>query len=101
MGFESLRRHPDSGIFLLRKRVPERLKHIVGKREIKISLGTTDRKRLRITRFMLLTPSGKTEPCLKRGPNQRRSVLRMVGQGITSRCIWITPSSRVLRFARR
>jgi integrase len=48
MGFESLRRHPDSGIFLLRKRVPERLKHIVGKREIKLSLGTTDRKVARI-----------------------------------------------------
>src|ERR1700738_3313694 len=50
---------------------------------------------------MLLIPSGKTVPCLKRGPNQRRSVLRIVGQGITSRCIWITPSSRALRFARR
>jgi hypothetical protein len=48
MGFESLRRHPDSGIFLLRKRVPERLKLIVGKREIKLSLGTTDRKVARI-----------------------------------------------------
>jgi hypothetical protein len=57
--------------------------------------------KLRITRLMLLTPSGKTVPCLKRGPNQRRSVLRIVGQGITSRCIWITPSSRVLSFARR
>ena len=48
MGFESLRRHPDSGIFPLRKRVPERLKKIVGKREIKLSLGTTDRKVARI-----------------------------------------------------
>jgi integrase len=48
MGFESLRRHPDSGIFQVRKRVPERLKHIVGKREIKLSLGTTDRKVARI-----------------------------------------------------
>lgn len=48
MGFESLRRHPDSGIFLLRKRVPERLKHIVGKGEIKLSLGTTDRRVARI-----------------------------------------------------
>jgi hypothetical protein len=48
MGFESLRRHPDSGIFLLRKRVPERLKQIVGKREIKISLRTCDRTVARI-----------------------------------------------------
>jgi integrase len=42
MGFESLRRHADSGIFLLRKRVPERLKKIVGKGEIKLSLRTRD-----------------------------------------------------------
>lgn len=42
MGFESLRRHPDSGIFLLRKRVPERLKEAVGKGEIKLSLRTRD-----------------------------------------------------------
>jgi hypothetical protein len=48
MGFESLRRHPDSGIFLLTKRVPERLKLIVGKREIKISLRTCDRALARI-----------------------------------------------------
>jgi integrase len=48
MGFESLRRHPDSGIFLLRKRVPERLTEIIGKREIKISLRTCDRAVARI-----------------------------------------------------
>jgi hypothetical protein len=42
MGFESLRRHPISGIFLLRKRVPERLKETVGKGEVKLSLGTRD-----------------------------------------------------------
>lgn len=48
MGFESLRRHPDSGVFLLRKRVPARLKQFVGKGEIKLSLGTTDRKVARI-----------------------------------------------------
>ncbi|UPK40812.1 tyrosine-type recombinase/integrase (plasmid) [Bradyrhizobium sp. 186] len=42
MGFESLRRHPDSGIFLLRKRVPERLKEAVGKGEVKLSLRTRD-----------------------------------------------------------
>ncbi|UPT92352.1 hypothetical protein HAP41_0000049540 (plasmid) [Bradyrhizobium barranii subsp. apii] len=44
MRLECLRRDPDSGIFQIRKRVPERFKHIVGKREIKLSLGTTDRK---------------------------------------------------------
>jgi len=48
MGFESLRRHPVSGIFQLRKRVPAWLKDIVGKSEIKLSLGTTDRKVARI-----------------------------------------------------
>lgn len=48
MGFESLRRHPDSGIFQFRKRVPAWLQPIVGKREIKLSLGTTDRKVARI-----------------------------------------------------
>jgi hypothetical protein len=30
---------------------------------------------------MLLTRSGKTVLCLKLGPNQRRSVLRIVGAG--------------------
>src|SRR2546429_7789750 len=50
---------------------------------------------------MLLTQCGKAVPCLKHGPNQRLSVLRIVGQGTTSRCIWITPSSRGSRFARR
>jgi hypothetical protein len=46
------------------------------------------------------TPSGKTVLCLKRGPNQRRSGQRTVGQGTTSRCVWITRSSKVSRFAR-
>jgi integrase len=48
MRLECLRRDPDSGIFQIRKRVPERFKRIVGKREIKLSLGTTDRKVARI-----------------------------------------------------
>jgi hypothetical protein len=34
--------HRDSGIFLFRKRVPERLKAVVGKTEIKFSLHTRD-----------------------------------------------------------
>jgi hypothetical protein len=36
------KRHPESGIFLFRKRVPERLKDVVGKSEIKFSLQTRD-----------------------------------------------------------
>lgn len=36
------KRCPDSGIFQFRKRVPERLKDVVGKREIKFSLQTRD-----------------------------------------------------------
>lgn len=35
-------RHPESGIFLFRKRVPAHLKEIVGKSEIKFSLKTRD-----------------------------------------------------------
>jgi hypothetical protein len=38
---------------------------------------------------------------LKRGPNRRRSGQRIVGQGTTSRCIWITGSLKGLEFARR
>lgn len=36
------KRHPGSGIFLFRKRVPERLRAAVGRREIKFSLQTRD-----------------------------------------------------------
>jgi hypothetical protein len=36
------KRHPESGIYLFRKRVPERLKESVGKSEIKFSLQTRD-----------------------------------------------------------
>jgi hypothetical protein len=36
------KRHRESGIFLFRKRVPERLKDVVGKTEIKFSLQTRD-----------------------------------------------------------
>ncbi len=36
------KRHPESGIFFLRKRVPDRLRALVGKREIKLSLRTRD-----------------------------------------------------------
>jgi integrase len=36
------KRHPESGIYLFRKRVPERLKESVGKSEIKFSLRTRD-----------------------------------------------------------
>ena len=54
MRFESLSRHPDSGIFLLRKRVPKRLRRTIGKREIKISLHTRDPKVARIRHLELL-----------------------------------------------
>jgi hypothetical protein len=36
------KRHPESGIYQFRKRVPERLRESVGKREIKFSLHTRD-----------------------------------------------------------
>jgi integrase len=36
------KRHPESGIFLFRKRVPEWLKHVIRKSEIKFSLRTRD-----------------------------------------------------------
>jgi site-specific recombinase XerC len=36
------KRHPESGIYLFRKRVPDRLKESVGKSEIKFSLRTRD-----------------------------------------------------------
>jgi hypothetical protein len=54
-----------------------------------------------ITRFTLRTLCGKTVPSLKRGPNLRLSVPRIVGQGTTSRCIWITHSTSGLKFGRR
>jgi len=40
--FGTPRRHPDSGIYWFRKRVPDRLKAKVGKSEIKFSLRTRD-----------------------------------------------------------
>jgi hypothetical protein len=40
--FGTPKRHPQSGVFFLRKRVPDRLRKAVGKREIKISLRTRD-----------------------------------------------------------
>jgi hypothetical protein len=42
------KRHPESGIFFLRKRVPDRLREVVGKCEIKISLRTRDANEARI-----------------------------------------------------
>jgi hypothetical protein len=36
------KRHPESGIYLFRKRVPERMRESVGRREIKFSLRTRD-----------------------------------------------------------
>lgn len=54
MTFESLRRHPDSGIFQLRKRVPKWLRRTIGKREIKISLQTRDPMVARIRHLELL-----------------------------------------------
>src|SRR5258708_5076874 len=56
--------------------------------------------KLRITSCTRPTPSGKTVLFLKRGPSRRRSEPRIVGQGSTSRCIWITRSSRGLNFVR-
>ena len=35
-------RHPKTGIFMLRKRVPDELRSVIGKREEKLSLGTRD-----------------------------------------------------------
>src|ERR1700682_610982 len=43
----------------------------------------------------------KTMLCLRHGQNQRRSGQRTVGPGTTSRCIWITRSSKGLRCARQ
>lgn len=40
--FGTPKRNPQSGVFFLRKRVPDRLRKAVGKREIKISLRTRD-----------------------------------------------------------
>jgi integrase len=40
--FGTPKRHPRSGVFFLRKRVPDRLRGAVGKREIKMSLRTRD-----------------------------------------------------------
>ncbi|MGM4953366.1 DUF6538 domain-containing protein [Bradyrhizobium barranii] len=40
--FGTPKRNPQSGVFFLRKRVPDRLRNAVGKREIKISLRTRD-----------------------------------------------------------
>jgi hypothetical protein len=51
--------------------------------------------------FMRRTRCGRTMPCLKRGQNRRRFGPRIVGEGTTSRFIWITPSSRALRCFRR
>lgn len=43
------KRHPESGVYLFRKRVPERLKQSVGKSEIKFSLRTRDPVMARIS----------------------------------------------------
>jgi integrase len=48
------KRHPESGIFFLRKRVPDRLRALVGKREIKISLRTRDLEVARIRNLEVL-----------------------------------------------
>jgi hypothetical protein len=60
--------HPDSGIFLLRRRVPKRLRRTIGKPEIKISLHTRDPKVARIRHLELPTKverelSGSTPIC--------------------------------------
>ena len=57
--------------------------------------------KLRIRHFMLPTRCGKTVPSLKHGLNLKLSVQHIVGQETTSHCIWITRSSRGLKFARR
>ena len=43
---------------------------------------------------------GRTGLSLKRGRSPKRFARRIAGQGTTSRCIWITRSSRGLKFAR-
>ena len=48
-----------------------------------------------------LYASHKTVPSLKHGLNLKLSVQHIVGQETTSHCIWITRSSRGLKFARR
>lgn len=35
-------KHPQTGFYYFRKGVPERMRHLVGKREVKVSLGTKD-----------------------------------------------------------
>src|SRR5688572_12573985 len=43
MGYSYLlHRHPRSGVYRFRRAVPDELRDIIGKREIKISLRTTD-----------------------------------------------------------
>jgi Antibiotic biosynthesis monooxygenase len=54
--------------------------------------------RLRITRSTAPTPSGNSS---RHGPNPRHSGQRIVGQEITSPCIWIIRSSKGSRCARR
>ncbi len=49
------KRHPESGIYLFRKRVPERLKDVVGRSEIKFSLQTRDPAVARIRNLEELT----------------------------------------------
>jgi Antibiotic biosynthesis monooxygenase len=44
---------------------------------------------------------GKIVRCSRPGPNLRLSELRIVGQGTTSRCIWITRNLRGSRCVRR
>jgi integrase len=52
------KRHPESGIFWFRKRVPDRLKSLVGKSEVKLSLRTRD---LGIARIKYLETSLQIE----------------------------------------
>ncbi|WEK03902.1 MAG: hypothetical protein P0Y65_17165 [Candidatus Devosia phytovorans] len=40
--------HPSTGIYMFRKGVPERLRPLVGKREVKISLGTRDAEEAKV-----------------------------------------------------
>ena len=47
-------RHPVTGIFQLRKRVPQQLIPLVGKREEKASLGTRDPQEAKIAHARML-----------------------------------------------
>ena len=61
-------KHPKSGIFWLRKRVPDDLRAAVGKREEKLSLGTRDAAEAKVRHIKAMAELDERWATLRNGP---------------------------------